>query len=123
MIIPGVNDGDVLRQTCNTLEEWGAKGMLLMRFANTFNEGLILGNEPIIKGIESQPVEEFGELVKQINSEYKCSSLFASITEFYCVNVMAFEKTENLQMSFNSLNTHTMEYFSPMKRNCYYTQQ
>ncbi|MER2014394.1 MAG: methyl coenzyme M reductase-arginine methyltransferase Mmp10 [Methanobrevibacter sp.] len=71
VIIPGVNDGDVLRQTCNSLEEWGAKGMLLMRFANTFNEGLILGNEPILKGIESQPVEEFSELVKQINSEYK----------------------------------------------------
>ena len=71
VIIPGVNDGDVLRETCNSLEEWGAKGMLLMRFANTFNEGLILGNEPIIKGIESQPVEDFAELVKQINSEYK----------------------------------------------------
>jgi len=71
VIIPGVNDGDILRETCNSLEEWGAKGMLLMRFANTFNEGLILGNEPIIKGIESQPVEEFSELVKQINSEYK----------------------------------------------------
>ena len=71
VIIPGVNDGDVLRQTCNSLEEWGAKGMLLMRFANTFNEGLILGNEPILKGIESQPVEEFAELVKQINKEYK----------------------------------------------------
>jgi len=42
-----------------------------MRFANTFNEGLILGNEPILKGIESQPIEEFSELVKQINSEYK----------------------------------------------------
>jgi methanogenesis marker radical SAM protein len=70
VIIPGVNDGDVLRETCNSLEEWGAKGILLMRFANTFNEGLILGNEPIIKGIESQPVEEFGELVRQINSEY-----------------------------------------------------
>lgn len=71
VIIPGVNDGDVLRETCNSLEQWGAKGMLLMRFANTFNEGLILGNEPIIKGIESQPVEEFAELVKQINKEYK----------------------------------------------------
>ena len=70
VIIPGVNDGDVLRETCNSLEEWGAKGMLLMRFANTFNEGLILGNEPILKDFESQPVEEFGELVKQINSEY-----------------------------------------------------
>lgn len=70
VIIPGVNDGDVLRQTCNTLEEWGAKGFILMRFANTFNEGLILGNEPILKGIESQPVEEFGHLVEEINKEY-----------------------------------------------------
>lgn len=70
VIIPGVNDGDILRQTCNTLEEWGAKGFILMRFANTFNEGLILGNEPILKGIESQPVEEFGQLVEEINKEY-----------------------------------------------------
>lgn len=70
VIIPGVNDGDVLRQTCNTLEEWGAKGFILMRFANTFDEGLILGNEPILKGIESQPVEEFGQLVEEINKEY-----------------------------------------------------
>lgn len=70
VIIPEVNDGDVLRQTCNTLEEWGAKGFILMRFANTFNEGLILGNEPILKGIESQPVEEFGQLVEEINKEY-----------------------------------------------------
>ena len=71
VIIPGVNDGEVLRETCNSLEKWGAKGMLLMRFANTFDEGLILGNEPIIKGIESQPIEEFSQLVKEINSEYK----------------------------------------------------
>lgn len=71
VIIPGVNDGDVLRETCNSLEEWGAKGFILMRFANTFNEGLILGNEPILKGVESQPVDEFSNLVKQINKEYK----------------------------------------------------
>ena len=70
MIIPGVNDGEVLRQTCNDLEEWGAKGFILMRFANTFNEGLILGNEPILKGYESQPIEEFAQLVKDINKEY-----------------------------------------------------
>ncbi|KZX10522.1 methyl coenzyme M reductase-arginine methyltransferase Mmp10 [Methanobrevibacter oralis] len=70
VIIPGVNDGDILRQTCNSLEEWGAKGFILMRFANTFNEGLILGNEPILKDFESQPVEDFAELVEQINKEY-----------------------------------------------------
>ncbi len=70
VIIPGVNDGDILRQTCNDLEEWGAKGFILMRFANTFNEGLILGNEPILKDYESQPVEDFTQLVKNINKEY-----------------------------------------------------
>ena len=42
-----------------------------MRFANTFNEGLILGNEPILKDYESQPVEDFAQLVKNINKEYK----------------------------------------------------
>ena len=70
VIIPGVNDGDVLRQTCSDLEEWGAKGFILMRFANTFNEGLILGNEPILKDHESQPVEEFAQLVEDINREF-----------------------------------------------------
>ncbi len=70
VIVPGVNDGDILRETCNSLEEWGAKGIILMRFANTFNEGLILRNEPILKDFESQPVEEFGELVKSIDKEY-----------------------------------------------------
>ena len=70
VIIPGVNDGEILRQTCNDLEEWGAKGFILMRFANTFNEGLILGNEPILKNHESQPVGEFAQLVKDLNKEY-----------------------------------------------------
>ena len=70
VIVPGVNDGDVLRETCNSLEEWGAKGIILMRFANTFKEGLILGNEPILKNIESQSVDSFRELVDSINKEY-----------------------------------------------------
>ena len=70
VIIRGVNDGDILRQTCNSLEQWGAEGMILMRFANTFNEGLILGNEPILKNHESQPINEFEDLVREINKEY-----------------------------------------------------
>lgn len=70
VIIPGVNDGEILRDTCDALEKWGSKGIILMRFANTFNEGLILKNGPILKDFESQPIEEFGELVKQINKEY-----------------------------------------------------
>lgn len=71
VIIPGVNDGDVLRESCNSLEKWGAEGMILMRFANTFNEGLILGNEPILKDHNSQPIDEFEALVREIDRDYK----------------------------------------------------
>ena len=70
VIIPGVNDGDVLRNTCEKLEEWGAEAGILMRFANTTEGGLILGNGPIVKGIESQSVESFEQLVREINSEF-----------------------------------------------------
>ena len=70
VIIPGVNDGDVLHQTCADLESWGAKALILMRFANTTNQGLILGNEPIIKGITSHTLDEFQKLVEDINKDY-----------------------------------------------------
>lgn len=70
VIIPGVNDGDILHQTCADLESWGAKALILMRFANTTNEGLILGNEPIIEDITSNTVDEFRKLVEDINKEY-----------------------------------------------------
>jgi methanogenesis marker radical SAM protein len=71
VIIPGVNDGDVLRRTCNDLEELGARGLILMRFANQAKEGLILGNAPIMRDIDSQPIESFKELVSTINNDYK----------------------------------------------------
>ena len=71
VIIPGVNDGDVLRKTCDDLEGMGARGLILMRFANHAKEGLILGNAPIIRNIESQPIESFKELVGSINDQYK----------------------------------------------------
>lgn len=70
VIIPGINDGDVLHHTCETLENWGAKAFMMMRFANSYDEGLILGNEPIIKGISPQNPNEFEKLVKEINSQY-----------------------------------------------------
>ncbi len=53
VIIPGVNDGEKLFETCSTLEDWGAKAFILMRFANFRNQGLILGNEPILKDVIS----------------------------------------------------------------------
>ena len=71
VIIPGVNDGDVLRKTCDDLEEMGARGLILMRFANNVKEGLILGNKTIIKGIDSQPIESFRDMVSEMNSAYK----------------------------------------------------
>jgi methanogenesis marker radical SAM protein len=70
VLIPGVNDGEILRQTCSTLEDWGAKALILMRFANTTDQGLILGNEPIIKDVNPHPIAEFEEIVKDINKDF-----------------------------------------------------
>lgn len=70
VLIPSVNDGDALKKTCKDLEEMGIKGLILMRFANKREQGLILNNAPIIKGIEPHSIEEFAEIVNKINKEY-----------------------------------------------------
>jgi methanogenesis marker radical SAM protein len=70
VIIPGVNDGDVLLKTCSDLESWGVKAMILMRFANTTNQGLILKNAPILNDVKTHSVDEFKDLVKEINSQF-----------------------------------------------------
>jgi len=70
VIVPGVNDGEDLLKTCSTLEDWGAKAFILMRFANSRNQGLILGNEPVIDGITSHGLDEFEALVRKINDEF-----------------------------------------------------
>ena len=70
VIVPGINDGDILRKTCDDLEAMGARGLILMRFANHAKEGLILGNAPIMRDVESQPIESFKELVSSINDHY-----------------------------------------------------
>ena len=64
VLIPGVNDGAVLEKTLTDLEEMGAEGAILMRFANTREEGLILGNAPVIDGVVSHTVEEFQQIVR-----------------------------------------------------------
>src|SRR3972149_4987128 len=51
VLIPGVNDGDVLLKTCADLEGMGVKGLILMRFANASEQGLILDNAPVIEGV------------------------------------------------------------------------
>jgi methanogenesis marker radical SAM protein len=70
VLIPGVNDGAELEKTCSDLVEMGAKGLILMRFANSRDQGLILGNDPIIPGIKPHSVEEFRQIVTETSDNY-----------------------------------------------------
>lgn len=71
VVLPGINDGVVLENTCSWLEECGAKGIILMRFANNGNQGLILGNEPIISGQRTQTVTDFQQMITDLSSKFK----------------------------------------------------
>ncbi|HEY9205036.1 MAG TPA: methyl coenzyme M reductase-arginine methyltransferase Mmp10 [Candidatus Methanoperedens sp.] len=71
VLIPGVNDGDVLLKTCADLEEMGIKGLILMRFANAPEQGLILGNAPVIEGVVPHTIPEFKSIVDDINGKFK----------------------------------------------------
>lgn len=64
VLIPGVNDGAVLERTLQDLEEMGANGAILMRFANKTREGLILNNAPLLEGVETHSIDEFTEIVR-----------------------------------------------------------
>ncbi|KQC05269.1 MAG: methanogenesis-associated radical SAM protein [Methanoculleus sp. SDB] len=70
VVIPGVNDGEDLVRTCQWLEERGAKGLILMRFANEPQQGLILGNAPLVEGQPVQSVESFKDLVTRLNESF-----------------------------------------------------
>ncbi len=63
VVLPGVNDGSVLEATADWLEDAGAKGLILMRFANESRQGLVLGNAPVLPGVVPQSVESFAALV------------------------------------------------------------
>jgi methanogenesis marker radical SAM protein len=67
VLVPGVNDGPELERTCRDLEDMGAKGLVLMTFANTREQGLIFGNGPIMPGIVPHTVEEIGRMATEIN--------------------------------------------------------
>ncbi|MDD4483973.1 MAG: methyl coenzyme M reductase-arginine methyltransferase Mmp10 [Methanoregula sp.] len=71
VVMPGINDGKVLEETCTWLEERGAKGLILMRFANTTEQGLILENAPIRKGQAVQTVDSFRDMVTDLASRFK----------------------------------------------------
>lgn len=70
VVIPGVNDADVLDRTLQDLEEMGAKGAILMRFANSFKEGLILANAPVLEDITTHSIEEFTSIVREKAAKY-----------------------------------------------------
>ena len=71
VVLPGVNDGAVLEHTCEWLEERGAKGLILMRFANATEQGLILENAPILKEQTVQSVDSFRDMVTDLSSRFK----------------------------------------------------
>jgi methanogenesis marker radical SAM protein len=70
VILPGINDGMVLEQTCEWLQDRGAKGIILMRFANSTEQGLILGNGPVIRDQKVQTVESFRDLISDLNRKF-----------------------------------------------------
>nr|WP_319375396.1 methyl coenzyme M reductase-arginine methyltransferase Mmp10 [uncultured Methanoregula sp.] len=70
VILPGINDGVVLEKTCSWLDECGAKGIILMRFANAREQGLILGNGPLIKDQPVQSVTSFKNLIMNLQGKY-----------------------------------------------------
>jgi methanogenesis marker radical SAM protein len=70
VILPGINDGLVLEQTCEWLQDRGAKGIILMRFANETEQGLILGNGPLINNQKVQTVESFRDLISGLNRRF-----------------------------------------------------
>ena len=70
VVLPGVNDGKVLEETCRWLQDRGAKGLILMRFANTTDQGLILGNGPVMGKQEVQSVESFRDLITDLSRKF-----------------------------------------------------
>jgi methanogenesis marker radical SAM protein len=70
VILPGINDGSVLEETCAWLDACGAKGLIVMRFANAREQGLVLGNAPIIAGQPVDTVPAFRDMVTSLQSRY-----------------------------------------------------
>jgi methanogenesis marker radical SAM protein len=70
VVLPGVNDGIVLEETCQWLQDRGAKGLILMRFANSADQGLILGNGPVITKQEVQSAESFRDLITSLSKKF-----------------------------------------------------
>jgi methanogenesis marker radical SAM protein len=78
VILPDVNDGEVLRTTLAWLEKIGVKGVILMRFANREDQGLILDNAPVIENQRVHTVEEFRDIVSEAAARFPALRLSAT---------------------------------------------
>jgi methanogenesis marker radical SAM protein len=70
VVLPGVNDGKVLEETCQWLQDRGAKGLILMRFANASEQGLILGNGPVMTKQNVQSVASFRDMITDLRKKF-----------------------------------------------------
>jgi methanogenesis marker radical SAM protein len=70
VLLPGINDGSVLEETCEWLQDRGAKGIILMRFANTTDQGLILGNGPVLPHQDVQTVTSFRDCISGLSRKF-----------------------------------------------------
>ncbi len=70
VLIPGINDGQELERTCREIEDMGARGLMLMSFANSREQGLIFGNEPIMPGIKPYDVQDIRRISTDISERY-----------------------------------------------------
>jgi methanogenesis marker radical SAM protein len=70
VLIPGVNDGLELEKTCRDLQDMGAKGLMLMSFANSREQGLIFGNEPVMPDVTPYGVQDIRRIATKISENY-----------------------------------------------------
>jgi methanogenesis marker radical SAM protein len=71
VLVPGVNDGPALEKTARDLVEMGAKGLMLMAFANNREQGLIFGNAPIMPATPPHTVEDLRRMTNEISEKYE----------------------------------------------------
>jgi methanogenesis marker radical SAM protein len=71
VLVPGVNDGPALEKTARDLVEMGAKGLMLMAFANNREQGLIFGNAPIMPATTPHTVEDLRRMTNEISEKYE----------------------------------------------------
>lgn len=67
--IPDVITSEELYKSCSVLEDWGVKALVISRFTNFKDQGLILNNRPILD-VDIQPIDEFKEMVDGLANDF-----------------------------------------------------